>query len=854
MASVNEHKLWGALPRAHLTDQFPRMSETMRKQLIARLGQFLPADRLLVEDDRLMAYSYDATGERHRPDVVAIAGTVGEAVKLMAITEEFGAVVIARGSGSNLSGGTMPVVGGVVVGLSRLRVIREVDLNNRRAVVEPGVVNADLQQRLRPLGFFYPPDPASHRIATLGGNIAENSGGPHCVKYGVTTNHVLGLEVVLADGSFRATPPTGTERLGLDIAGLLTGSEGTLALVVGLILSIAPLPQATRTMLAIFSQLDDSMRCVSAIVAAKIVPSTLELLDRKSLQIIEPFVHAGYPMDAEAVLLIEVDGVADTLSEAVRTIRIVAEASGAVEFREAKTDAEAEALWRGRRAHYGAAARLAPHLWVQDVTVPRPLLPDMVRDVLAIGQRWGFDILTAAHVGDGNLHPVITYDPANADEMERMRGADHEILEACVRYGGSITGEHGIGIDKVENLALMYSPDELHVMHELKIAFDPSQRLNPLKAVLPGEGHGAVAASPYSLEPEMQPTHVSEAQDIIRAAYHGQQTLTVRGQGLRLDLYRPDDRGFVVDTRLWRKVRDFDVDNLTIEVESGMTGGDLANLIRSRDLDLPGLYPGQEDTVGGLIASNLRTWRSGLTWRDWVLGVEWLDGRGRLLRFGRKTMKNVAGYDVTKLAIGSQGTLGILSSVILRLRPQSPQAWVAQMESFSPEPLLTLAIQWLQLSTRPDGLVIARDEQGRWRLVMVGASRVARSEYDAAAQGAGLTLNWTGQALEIADSLDAWRDHCWASREKGYAEGAVRPTELLSLLPQLPATGPIILFPYSGAYEIYGPVLESIPGLLRWIDKNTSHQALTSTWSDIEKRIERVFDPHALFAQRPKDV
>ena len=844
--AVREHApLWGALPREALTQQVPRMSDTTRRALVSQFTQFLPPERLLTEPDRVLAYSFDATGERHRPDVVAIVDTVGEAVKVMASAHRLGAIVIVRGAGSNLSGGTMPVVGGVVLALSRLRQIREVDPVNREAVVEAGVVNADLQERLAREGFFYPPDPASHRISTVGGNIAENSGGPHCVKYGVTTNHVRALEVILADGTFRITPPTGTERTGFDIAGLITGSEGTLACIVGVQVQIAPKPPATRTMLAIFSQLDDAIRAVSAIVAAKIVPSTLELLDRQSIAIIEPFVHAGYPVGAEAVLLIEVDGLPETFPHAVETIRAVVMDRGAVEFREAQTPAEAEALWRGRRAHYGAAARMAPHLWVQDVTVPRPLLPAMVHDVLAIGQRWGFEILTAAHVGDGNLHPVITYDPANPDEVYRMRQADHEILAAGVQYGGSITGEHGIGIDKVEQLPLMYSAAELEIMQGLKTVFDPAHRLNPLKAILP------VPPADFG-DHAPQPTTVEEAPAWIRAAYHRYQPVVVRGAGRGIHWEDSPPDALPLDTRQWDRVRDFDRDNLTIEVATGMRAGDLASVVRAAGLDLPGVYPGQEDTVGGLVASNLRTWRHPWSWRDWVLGVEWIDGQGRLLRFGRKTTKNVAGYDVTKLAVGSQGRLGVLTSIIFRLRPlPSDPEWLT-VESTDGLRLLEDVLTLLTTPARPEGVLLVQEAQ-RWHALLLGAH--ADRWAPVFGSSAGMVRTAT-DAWGTADAWDLWRQTAWdsARERRAYAEGGVKPRALREIVSALAPATRGALFPYSGAYEIYGTVPGSLPGLLRRVDGETVWSSRATEWQEIEAGIARVFDPRGVFAPMTKDV
>ncbi len=856
MASLGEQKLWGALPRT-TTGEIARMTPETRKQLTQRLSHFISSDRLLSDPDRLLAYSYDATGERHRPDLVVLPDSVAEAVKVMEIAHAEHAIVIGRGSGSNLSGGTMPVVGGIIIAFSRLKAILEIDRDNRRVVMEPGVVNADLQTRLRSFGFFYAPDPSSHRIATIGGNVAENSGGPHCVKYGVTTNHVLALDLMMADGTLRSTPQVGASRNGLDWTGLLVGSEGTLAMVVGITATITPMPIAIRTMLAVFSSLDDAVRCVAAIVAAKIVPATLELLDRASLEIIEPFVHAGYPVGAEAVLLMEVDGDEVTLEHDVRTIQQVAEESGAVEFRLATSAQEAEALWKGRRAHYGAAARLAPHLWVQDVTVPRPLLPNMMRDVIAIGERHGFQILTVAHVGDGNLHPVISYDPSDPDAVERMRKADHEILKACVRYGGSITGEHGIGIDKVDNLSLMYTDDELGLMQGIKAIWDPSKRLNPLKAILaPHTMMSEPAPSSYDLKPFMRPESLAEGQDLVRAAYYQSQPLTIRGSGCRGSMWAPHPRGWILDLGAWNRLIDFDKENLTIEVEAGFKANDLALLLRDEGLYLPGVHQGQPDTIGGLIAANVRAIQSPQTWRDWVLGVEWIDGRGRRLRFGRKTMKNVAGYDVPKLAPGSEGRLGIVARIILRLRPLPVRPWAAVGAHSDPRVLLEFSQALLQKPWRPETLVVVRAASQDWSLWMAGVSATSEAWVKNLADAYQMTVTFLPDPEAAPARWESLRDEWWAQAvtQRRYVDGSVLPSQLRAISDACASGhGPVVLFPYTGCYEIYGVVGADVPRVTNRVEGTALWRTKAHEWEDIESRTVRLFDPRGLFSLE-KDV
>ncbi len=850
MASWAEQKLWGALPRQN-TEALQRMSLETRQRLTERLARFLPPERLLADPERLLAYSYDATGERHLPDLVVVPDTVAEAMKIIEMAERHHVIVSGRGSGSNLSGGTMPVAGGVVLSFTRMKSIVETDRANRRVMGEPGVVNAELQNALRAVGFFYAPDPSSHRISTLGGNVAENSGGPHCVKYGVTTNHVLALEVIMADGRLRSTPMVGTPNNGLDWTGLVVGSEGTLAMVVGITATITPLPIATRTMLAVFSSLNDAVRCVAAIVASKIVPATLELLDRASLEIIEPFVHAGYPVGAEAVLLMEVDGDEVTLEHDVGTIRRVANQIGAVEFRLAQSQNEAEALWKGRRAHYGAAARLAPHLWVQDVTVPRPLLPAMMQDVLAIGERYGFQIMTAAHVGDGNLHPVISYDPANSDQVARMRQADHEILEACVRYGGSITGEHGIGIDKVDHLPLMYSSDELELMQGIKAVFDPERRLNPLKAILaPQETSHDPSPSSYDLKPGMRPDTIAQGQEIVRAAYHQRQLLTIRGHGRRAPMWTHPTAAFTVDLSNWNRIVDFDKENLTIEVEAGCIAGEVAGLLESEGLQLPGIHRGQRDTIGGLVAANVKSLASPQSWRDWVLGVEWIDGRGRRLRFGRKTMKNVAGYDIPKLAPGSAGRLGILATLILRLRPVPVPPWGAVASHETPTDLLRYGQSVLQQPWRPETMIVARDEVGAWSLRMAGVTDAAKIGAERLATAHRVSLDFLPDPIRAVNSWESTRDQWWdtAARQRMYANGYVSPSALERVVKACETNGgPMVLFLYSGSYEIYGTTDHSLPGLMNRVEGAYQWRFRDPDWEDIEARTIELFDPRGLF-------
>lgn len=465
---------------------FPRATALPPDRLEAAHREFLAAfgpGRVLTDFRDRMAYAYDATGEKYPPDVVVFPLSTEEVAEAVRIAVRYGLPIIARGAGTNISGGTIPVTGGLCLAMNRMDRILDIDPENHTATVQPGLRNLALQEALRPHGFFFAPDPSSHRVSTLGGNAGENAGGPHCLKYGVTVNHVLGLTVVLADGTVARLGGPEQDRPGYDLAGLLVGSEGTLGIITELVVRILPLPPVVRTLLAIFDDLEVAMQTVSDIIAARVVPATMELLDRGTIEVVERFARAGYPQDAEAVLLIEVDGPEESVADELARIEGVCRANGVRELRIAETEAEREALWLGRRAAYGAAGRLSAYVWTQDVTVPRDRLVEMVRRTQGIGRKYGIRVINVAHAGDGNLHPLVAYDPQDDEEVRRVKAADREILAACVELGGSISGEHGIGTDKLANLELQLGADLLALMWSVREAFDPALRLNPGKAV-----------------------------------------------------------------------------------------------------------------------------------------------------------------------------------------------------------------------------------------------------------------------------------------------------------------------------------------------------------------------------------
>jgi glycolate oxidase len=365
--------------------------------------------------------------------------------------------------------------------------VLEVDLPNRTVTVEPGVITLDLQNMLLKKGFVYAPDPASQKVSTLGGNFGENSGGPHCLKYGVTTNHVLGAEVVLYDGTVIWTGGKSQDNPGYDLTGLLVGSEGTLGIATKVMLKLIPAPEKVKTMLAIYNTIEDASNTVSAIISEGIVPATLEMMDKLVLKAVEESVHAGYPLDAAAVLIIELDGMEDGMDRQAEKIMEICKRHQVREVRMAKSEAERAELWAGRKGAFGAVSRLRPSYLVCDGTVPRTRLPEVLAKVIEVGEKYDLPIGNVFHAGDGNLHPLILFDERDKEMLQKVHSAAGEILKICVEAGGTISGEHGIGTEKLKEMSFIFSESDFDFMRSIKKAFDPYDMWNPGKVIPPAQ-------------------------------------------------------------------------------------------------------------------------------------------------------------------------------------------------------------------------------------------------------------------------------------------------------------------------------------------------------------------------------
>ena len=462
----------------------PLLPLAAKQKLVALLG---PRGYLDQPTD-LTLYEYDGSVDKVRPEMVLFPRTTREVVEIVRITAENDVPIVGRGAGTGLSGGSIPLTGGIVIGFSRMNRILKMDPLNERAVVQPGVVNLELNLAAHALGCFYAPDPSSQKACTLGGNVAENAGGPHTLAYGVTTNHVLGLECVLPDGTLFETGGALPDSPGYDLSGLLTGSEGVLGLVTAITVRLMRAPEAVKTILAIYNNISDCANTVGEITARLITPVAIEMLDGPMLRMVEEATQAGYPNDAAAVLLIELEGPREMIEEQVEQIREICEQAGAREFRIAKSADERDLLWKGRKNAFGAIGRVSPTYYVQDGVVPRSRIADTLRHIEATAQRHGLLISNIFHAGDGNMHPIILFDARKRGELARARTAGEEILEYCIAAGGSITGEHGVGMEKNEMMARQFDDETLDAMRDLKNLFDPRCRLNSGKGLPTGKG------------------------------------------------------------------------------------------------------------------------------------------------------------------------------------------------------------------------------------------------------------------------------------------------------------------------------------------------------------------------------
>ena len=472
----------------------------MNTDIAAELRGICGGAWVLEEPLQLLTYECDALPHlRESPALVVLPGSAAEVQAVVRLCSREGIPFVARGHGTGLSGGALPVPGGIVIGLARLNRVLDVDIPNRRVTVEPGVTNLEITRQVAPFGFYYAPDPSSQQVCSIGGNVAENSGGAHCLKYGFTVHHVLSVEAVLPGGELVTIGSAAADAPGPDVLGLLVGSEGTLAVVTKVVVRILRKPESVQTLLAAFDTIREGGAAVSAIIAAGIIPAAVEMMDRLAIEAAEAAVQPRFP-NADTILIVELDGPAAEVRELFQVVESIARSAGAKTVEVAQDDQQRARIWKGRKAAFAAMGRVSPNYYVQDGVVPRTKLPEVLERIRLLGERAGLRIGNVFHAGDGNLHPLICYDERIPGQPELAEEVAGEILTYCVEAGGSITGEHGVGADKKEYMPRMFSADDLDVMQRMRDAFDPKRLCNPGK-VLPTPRLCGEVPGPYRQHP-----------------------------------------------------------------------------------------------------------------------------------------------------------------------------------------------------------------------------------------------------------------------------------------------------------------------------------------------------------------
>lgn len=450
--------------------------------LIEQLQQLLGKDRVISNPDELIVFECDAlTLHKNIPEGVVLPESTEEVSAITKLCSEHKTPFLARASGTGLSGGATPVKGGVIIQLSRMNQILEIDYEDEIAVVQPGVINLHLTEAVSSRNYHFAPDPSSEKACTIGGNVAENAGGPHTLKYGVTTNHVLGMKTVSPTGEIVEIGGRCEDSPGYDLTGLFTGSEGTLGIITEVTIKLTRNPESIKTLLVVFNSVEDASISVSNIIAEGIIPAAMELVDQLAISAVEQHLNVGYPTDATAVLLIEIDGVATSLDKEMKRIQQICLSNRAMIAQIARTDKEREDLWRGRKETVGALGKITPAYYTNDGVVPRSKLPEILADTLRIGNKYGLRIGNICHAGDGNIHPLILYNPDDKNEVENAIKVSEEIIKKCIELGGSITGEHGVGTEKSEYLGMMFSEEDQEQMKKIRDVFNPDYLLNPDK-------------------------------------------------------------------------------------------------------------------------------------------------------------------------------------------------------------------------------------------------------------------------------------------------------------------------------------------------------------------------------------
>jgi len=794
-------------------------------QLIENLRAIVGRDAVLADTDELLVYECDGLPQhKYRPRAVVFPSSTEATSEVMRLLAAARVPFTPRGAGTGLSGGALALTAGVVIELARMHQVLRIDRENRLAVVQPGVVNAHVSRAAAPFGLHYVPDPSSNTTCTIGGNIAENAGGIHCLKYGTTTDHVLGVRVVLSNGDIIDLGGHGAEQPGYDLLGVFVGSEGTFGIATEATLRLVPLPPTVRTLLADFLEVNDASHAVSAIIAAGVMPSALEMMDGAIIKAVEASVFAaGLPLDAGAALLIELDGIESGIDEEAERVKSICIQYGARTCRLARDDNERKKLWAARKGAFGAIGRIAPDSMIQDAVVPRSRLPEVLADVYRIAAKYQLRIANVFHAGDGNLHPLICFDSRSIAEVSNVKEAGRELMETCVRAGGSISGEHGVGFDKRELLPLIFSADDMNAMLDVRAAFDPLGLMNPGKIIpiLRGCGEGRAAASfsgngankseslapvpyaaPAALMPRAErrtasqpidaseastldsersePNSTTEACEIMRHAFARALPVTLAGAGCWLDAGNPTPpAGLEISTRRLQRIIEHEPADLIASAEAGVTLEQFNAALAGRGQWLPLDPPddGGSITLGGIVASA----SSGAQFfgyggpRTFVIGMKVVLADGTLIKAGGRVVKNVAGYDLCKLFTGSFGTLGLITELTFKLRPV-PQASTTILAFGNTVDLITgghavIAANLLPVALEllsPSFAAAANFSEGRESLLLIRFAGPEKTVLSQMSSASSLLTKHCSRVGPLADDDKAvWRDLAAVSCQGG---------------------------------------------------------------------------------------
>jgi len=759
------------------------------------LEAIYPDGQLLLSPAQLAPYESDAlTAFRARPVAVVLPATTDQVIRTVQLCYRRQIPFVARGSGTSLSGGSLPVEDGIVIALNRLNRILNLDPRERIAVVEPGVINSAVSAAAAPYGLYYAPDPSSQQICTIGGNVAFNSGGAHCLKHGMTSNHVLGLKAVLADGEVVELGGRTLENAGPDLTGLFVGSEGLFGIALEITLRLVRRPERYQTLLASFSSLAVAGEVVSRIVAAGFLPGAIEIMDRLAIQAAESAVAAGYPRDAEAVLIVELEGESLEVESEFKRLKDLVRRSGAVEIWVAHDEEERARIWKGRKSAFSAAGRLSPDFIVQDGVVPRSRLGEALSRIQALSAEFGIRVANVFHAGDGNLHPLILFDGREPDALQRAERLAARILAMCIELGGSITGEHGVGMEKREYLGKMFQEPDMQLMCELRRAMDPAQLANRGKMLLYATADTVpsdepAAARPAATSSTIKVRTMDELQALIRELTN---PVVLRGAGTKPALSAVCEGACTLDLSGLCGIIEYEPSEFTITALAGTPVAVLESVLEQNGQFLPfdPVLTTAGATVGGTVAAAGRG-PSSLRYggvRDFLIGVRFVDGRGRLIRGGGKVVKNAAGFDFPKLMVGSEGTLGVLTELTFKVFPR-PESYVSLSVATSGlddalnliSELSASGVEFEAIDLVPPGTVLLR---------LGGRSAAVRQKADRVVSGL------RRKALEVDDAL--WQE----AREFGW----------------LPASAPLLKVP-------------TTPGIIPQLEKSASIAACPRRYS-----------------------